>query len=486
MAKPKRFSFLRKAGHALFGTNDIANVKVKRVTPMRRMGVSGTVNYGGFIQQVEDKGALTGRERYRTYSEALANTAIIAAGVRFFVNLVSKADWKVEPAKDSGAKGEEVADQVNDILHDMETPWHRVVRRAAMYRFYGFSIQEWTAKRRDDGVIGLLDVEPRPQLTVERWATDEHGKVIGVVQRSPQTQEELFLPREKLVYLCDDTLNDTPEGLGLLRHVIELHRRLKRYEQLEGWAYETDMRGIPIGRAPLLALDELVESGDLAQADADAMVQELQDLVENHVKAPDMGMLLESMPYVTTDDKETPSTTPMWSLELLKGDSPAVAALAAAIERLNREIARVLGIEQLLLGSDSAGSFALSRDKSHNFALIVDGTLLELTEQFEKDILGPLFELNGWDTDLMPKLKTEAIQYKNIEDITSALRDMAQAGAPLMPHDEAAGEVYDLLGLTRPEREEMDLDSLIPNLPGEPEVDDLGEEETPNDPAEVN
>jgi len=54
-------------------------------------------------------------------------------------------------------------------MYDMERPWHRVVRRAAMYRVYGYSWQEWIAKKRDDGVIGYLDIEPRTQSTITRW-----------------------------------------------------------------------------------------------------------------------------------------------------------------------------------------------------------------------------------------------------------------------------------------------------------------------------
>ena len=61
--------------------------------------------------------------------------------------------------------------------------WARIVRRAAMYRFYGFSIQEWTAKRRPDGLLTLADVAPRSQMTIERWDMLTDGSIQGVVQR---------------------------------------------------------------------------------------------------------------------------------------------------------------------------------------------------------------------------------------------------------------------------------------------------------------
>src|SRR3546814_7164485 len=62
-----------------------------------------------------------------------------------------------------------------------------------------------------------------------------------------------------------------------------------------------------------------------------------------------------------------------------------------------------------------------------------------------------------------------------ISDWSSDVCSSDLAGAPMMPDDPAVGEIYDLLGLTRPpERmEDMDL-SLNPGRgdPGKPDPDD--------------
>lgn len=437
------------------------------------VGHMGTAIYGGFIVEKEKNARLTGVQKYRTYSEILANTAIVAAGVRFFLNLVAKAEWRVEPAKDVPPEGDEgsptssdeaveVADTIQEMMNDMDTPWVRVVRRAAMYRFYGFSIQEWTAKRRDDGQIGMLDVAPRPQVTIERWDVDVTGRVIGVIQRSEQTQEEIYLPRNKIAYVVDDTLNDSPEGLGLFRHIVESVQRLRRYEELEGFAFETDLRGIPIGRAPLQELEEAVRRNEITEEQRAVLEQGLEDFIKKHIKNPQLGIILDSTPYRSLDENASPSTVRKWDMDLLEGDgaSQGQESILKAIERVNREIARVLGVEQLLLGEGDRGSFALSRDKSNNFALVVDSTLQELTAVFDRDYVGPLMRLNGWDESLRPTLKTEAIQYRDIEQITTAIKDLALAGVAIHPEDEAVKEIFDLLGLSRlnPELAEQDLE----------------------------
>lgn len=453
----------------------------RAVPAFRTAGVSGTAVYGGFVDDFEANRDLKGPNKYKHYSDLLANVSIVAAGVRFFLNLVSNPDWRaVLPPEDERPpnfdeeRAQELANKVTRILKKADTPWNRVVRRTAMYRFHGFSIQEITFLRNalEDGVIGIKDIAPRPQQTIYRWDTDETGEVFGVLQRAPLTQREIYLPRKKLVYLVDDALSDSPEGLGLFRHIAEAGRVLRRYEQLEGWGFETDLRGIPIGRAPLQALKDMVEGGDISQAEMDARVLQMTSFIENHIRNPKLGLLLDSMAYETSDEAARPSNVRQWDLDLLKADASSHAEIAAAIERKIREIARVLGVEQLLLGDNGVGSFAMAKEKSHNFALIVDSTVKDLISVYEKDVVQRLFELNGWPLELMPRLQTDKLKFRNVEEITGALRDMAQAGVLLHEDDPAIVEVRELLGLSAPvtviDPEEMALlQGTMAGVPGE-------------------
>lgn len=461
----------------------LAPFRRKRVAPTQRAGTIGTAVHGGYVQSNETKSDLTGRKKWETFSEMLANVSIVAAGVRYFLNLVSKPDWKVEPPEESGDAGQEIADKVSEAIFKMETPWHRVVRRAAMYRFYGFSWQEWTAKKLDDGSVGYLDIEPRAQKTIERWDLDEHGTVFGVIQRSPQTAAEHYIPRAKSIYLVDDSLHDSPEGLGLFRHLAEGSRHLLRYEQLEGWGFELDCRGMPVARGPFSELQDLVKNGELSEEDRAAIELPLKDFIENHVQAPQRGLFLDSKTYATEDEKETPSTVYKWSMELLKAGSTNLGDLNKSIQRKTRELARIMGVETLLIGETGSGSLAMAKDKSGNFYLIVDSTLKELAEQFEKDVIDPLMMLNGWPEDLKPTLKIEKLQHREITEITQALVDMAQAGAVLDPEDPAINEVRDLLGLSKI-TEEMMLQNAIDASLDDPNPPPPPADEVPADPEE--
>lgn len=416
--------------------------------PQFPIGDTGVAVYGGHLTTNERDGSLIGTRKYQTFGEILANVSIVAAGVRFFLNLVSAARWKVVAPEGSGAQGEELAEKVQTMLDGMDTSWHRIVRKAAMYRFYGFAVLEWIMRRAEDGTIELANVEHRPQSTIERWDLDASGAVLGVVQTIQQTGASVNIPREKVVYLVEDSLSDSPEGLGLLRHIVEPARRLRKYEQLEGFGFEGDLRGIPLLRAPLMELLREVQAGTLKKEDMDRLLAPFVALMENHTKNPNLAMLLDSEPYTTRDAAATPSATPKWSAELMDGGDYSLEEVAEAIMRIVAEIARILGVEHLLLGTNG-GSYALSRDKSNNFGLVVDSTLKELREQFEKDLLGPLWLLNGWDPELKPELVTDTNATRDVEQVSAVIRDLSSAGVVLDREDDAVAELFGILGLPR-------------------------------------
>src|SRR5882672_5764928 len=187
--------------------------------PFTEMGTSGTAVYGGFVQIKEKSPDWVGWQKYITASDMAVNTSIVAAGVHYFLNLVAYPKWTVKPSDEKDKEAVEIAEFIDKVLHGMHSPWYKVVRRSALYRFHGFGVQEWTAMKRKDGKVGFRDIESRPQHTIEQWDIDEDGSVLGVWQRSPQNGRLLGLPRSKLLYLVEDTLTDSPEGIGMFRHM---------------------------------------------------------------------------------------------------------------------------------------------------------------------------------------------------------------------------------------------------------------------------
>lgn len=445
--------------------------RTENPSPAVARGTSGAIITGGYLQRNERNADLVGSRRYATWSDMIANTSIIAAGARYYLNLLAKADWTLDPANDT-AEAKALADRVNEIIHGMRRPWSRVVRTAGMYRFYGFSVQEWIAQREDDGSFGLLDVAARPQNTIEQWDTEVDGHVIGCVQKNPNTFEFTYLPRAKTVYVVDDSLADTPEGLGILRQLTKPAETLAELQRLETYGYEMDLQGVPIIRAPLAQIQANVASNKLTAAEGAAATSALIGFLTNHARRPDAGLMLDSAVYSGTGEQQTPTANRQWDIETLtSGSADSAVAVATAIERIQREMARIMGVEELMLGSDGAGSFAMSKQKTDNFALMVDSSLKEIKWAMQNDVVKTLFRINGWDVALMPTFRTEQSAFQDVTEMAAALREMSLAGAMLAPDDPAINEIRAIMGLSP--QKEVDLNALVSLMTSNDPNDDM-------------
>lgn len=454
--------------------------------PTKRQGVGGVNAIGGFIVSQERSADLSyGPTRFKTLQEMLLNTAIVGAGVRYYLQMITGPGWTVSPPENyvGDPEAERIADLVDDMLHDMRIPWYRVVRGAAMFKMMGFSIQEWIAKNRDDGNVGFDSIEKRPQFTIEQWDFDDDGQIVGWGQRVPHSGQLLYLPRSKCIYLTDDSITDSPDGVGLLRHCVETNRTLRRFEQLEGWGYETDARGIPVGRAPIGHLDNLVDRGLLDRAQADERIKAIKSIVRSHTKNPGLGIYIDSAVYTDQSPSLSPSGTPMYGLELLRGDGAGLSEVNEAIKRKNAEIARTLGVEHLLLGGDGKGSLALSHDKTDAFAQLLQSALQEIAWSFRQDLVRPLFELNNWDMKYLPELKPDAVQLSSITEIMTALSQMASSGSYMPPDDPVWNQIRDMLHLVEQPKMPVNVTGVLGGSPAaEPPVGQAKKPDAPGDP----
>jgi hypothetical protein len=231
----------------------------------------------------------------------------------------------------------------------------------------------------------------------------------------------------------------------MFRHVIDSARRLKILQDLECYGYENDLRGIPIGRAPIQAMKD---AGWSEEQIADALTQ-LNSFLEGHRRTPQLSILLDSMTYETRDESATPTTNRQWNVELLQSTSQAHEHVAVAIERLNREIARALGSESIMTGETGSGSLAMARDKSQTFALTVAASLKEMQETLQRDLVRPLMAINGVRPELEPMLRPDAIQHRSVSEVTTALVDLSKVGYTLAPQDPVVEKLFDMLGLPK-------------------------------------
>lgn len=417
----------------------------KTVSAFKESGKSSTAIQGGSIVTKERNSKLVGENKYRTYEDLIANVSIIFASLRFYTTLIASSAWSAEPA-DESTEAEQLAETVLDILHDMDQPFVETVKAASLFKFNGFAWLEMTAKKRDDGVIGLKSIESRPCRTIQKWDVDDNGNIKGVGQVLPLSAQTVYIPRWKSIYMVENLLTDSPEGWGMLRAVVETATRLQEIQKSEKMGINRDMRGIPIGRVPFAALSE---SGLDAKQIGDA-VKPVEDFVSMVQKGETTGLVLDSATYVSgssTQNGESHSFSgnKQYDLELISSQSNGLADVDKIIRRLQLEISRCLGTDVLMV---EGGSLALSKDKSQNLLITINSFLAEIAAQFNKDILPFLAKLNGWDANLLPVLTFSDVSQRSIEEIVASVRDLATAGITLDRRDDAVKEIFRSLDLT--------------------------------------
>lgn len=445
------------------------------------VGGPGFVVVGGYLQDQERHADLRDQVRFRNFRSAAINCGEAGLSILYFLDLLASVEWRFDPPKgmEDDATALEVAAFVERTVTTMTSPWPRVIRRLATFKIWGASISEWTSRPiregEDQGKVGFLDVEERPIETIRRWDTDRSGTVQGVWQEIPQDFSEAYLPRWKMVYLVDDSLESTPRGTGLMRLAYQAIKRVERYLQLEGYGFETDLRGTPIARAPLAD----IEAANLSAAKKAEILAPVRSFVEDHYVRPDRGVLLDSAVYRSKDVDQTPVNSRKWDLEIIKGGNTTQEAINTAINRELRRVARVLGTEAVLLGDGERGSNAMHESKVGLLRLRVDSTLLEVAHAVDYQLVATLLDLNGIDQRYRPRARPDAVKLEDVLELAEFYSKLAAAGAPLMPGDPAINHARSRAGA--PPIPEDVMDQMVEDaaLRREAEVDAMRAKATP-------
>lgn len=426
----------------------VLGVKPEPTPVTAAQGTGGIASFGGFLDSKEKNSDLTGPQKYVTYGDVMRNATIVAAAARAHDALITGVGWSLKPGV--GPLANQYAERVDQMIKTEQSsqPWNQTIGMLARHKWLGFAVVEKVLEKMPDGFNAYTQFEDRPQFTVEQWDLEPRsGHVNGFIQRDPTTGELTYLERWRCVYMADKSVANTPEGVGMLRHVVETWRELKRLIQLEGWAYETDLRGIPIGTAPIGVLDEMVKRKIITEADKALKLKGLVDFVKNHVRNPSLGIVLDSGVYTDQGPNRTPAVGKMWGLELAKGDGSGLAEINTVIDRKQREMARAIGWEHLMLGGDGKGSNAQHADKTAGVREVMNSTLATIGWQLDHDVIRPVADANGWDRTQLPCFVPDALQLRSVQEIVDALEGMARSGAVILSNDPVVNQVRGMLRL---------------------------------------
>ena len=345
-------------------------------TPQRRRFYQGQSDSWLF----ETNPALVRPQLYRSLQAMRSRIPVIATYVLLFNSFISKAKFSLKPVEDGDIAAAETAEKL--LWSRLESSWSRMLVKMASYRLLGFSTCEWVAEQDENGLWGLTDIFHLPQWTITSMNMDKREKVESFNQQAFGVQEAM-IPRAKTFYLVEDGTVDSPYGRGVLAECAETGLELLNLTELEQRGNLSNLHRKPNVLAPLAELAEKRQNGELTEDQYQRMIAPLMQFIQNPDSGPDINMMFESQTYPAYREGgavESPSNQRVWDL-IYPQPVPTDLSGQNPIERKTTEIARMLGIEALLLGNNSTGSFALAEVQADLFAAGIDGVLRDIANE---------------------------------------------------------------------------------------------------------
>jgi len=429
---------------------------------MTTLGDTGLRAYGGFITE-EYLAELTGSKGLKTFRRMATNDPTAAAMIGACKQMVQGVEWTVTAAKDSGDEGQQAKLFVEELLEDMDTPLTDVVSEAVTMFEYGFAPCEVTHKQRNgkgskftDGRFGIKEISLRAQTSLIRWEMDrETGAVLGMHQQTTWKGQQ-YIPREKIALFRTTANKGNPEGISILRAAYRPWYFKTKIEEIEAVGIERNNAGLPLIKIPGRYLDPSADPQEKAFATAMAALgsrirKDQQDAI------------------VVASDRDA-NNVPLLEVSLLTTGGKTFSA-TEVIQRYDRAMARSILADFIFLGEGSAGSFALSSDKTALFAQVVGHYLKRIADTLNRDVLDVLWRFNGLDPKLRPSLSPGDLENRNITEIVGSLVQMGAAGATVFPDRELENHLRKMLGVPLAPEEGMGADLGDQGAPGMGEED---------------
>ena len=403
---------------------NLSNVKAKL-----ELGYSGSNTRFGQIRADEFQNELKGKQGIRKYREMRDNDATIGAVMYATEQILRDVPRIVEPSDKKNEKAVEMAKWLETVFDDMEHTLDDHISEALSSLTFGFAIFEPVYKIRggpkfvdpkrkskySDGHYGIRKLASRAQWTIDSFKVDEKtGEILGVNQeRSALTSN--FIPKNKLVHYRTTTTNNDPSGRSILRNAFKSYVYLNTMQTTEGIAVERELNGIPIIRIPSDYLADDATEDQVA-------IRKMAERIGRDLKFNEQGSIVLPSDVWVVEDKAT--THRLVDVELIASNGNRNIAIDPIIRRYQHDIARSVMAEFLMLGSNSTGSYALSKSKTDIFLRSVESYINTIYDVLNEQVVKPLWELNGFDVELMPTLKAGDVAPHDLDALGSYLRNL--------------------------------------------------------------
>jgi hypothetical protein len=347
---------------------------------------------------------------------------------------------------------EDDGDSFHEIAEKMFTDWaggdfKDFLRNYVSTFLYGFSLFEMVLRKGETGYeVDDLCFHPQRYLTAkfkDSYTLEGFDSLL--------TQETIQLAQS--VYAKGiGNFNISAYGESLLKPAYFHFKNKCFYLTKENRQVQINLEGVPI-----FTFDNTKKNKDNIEADKARLMAEA-----NRYKAGLVtGLIMGSAPH--TDDEGRMSNIKREDVRLMSVEGSKFIDTNTLIQREENSIARALMAGFLVMVGQDSGSYALSKDTTSMFKLLVEGIAQHLCDTFNHQVIKPLWVLNGQPFEYLPELTYDSVDL-TLDGMATFINALSGAGIVLTESQE--DYLFEYGGLPKPEAEErlkMQEDALMMN-----------------------
>jgi hypothetical protein len=435
-------------------TKQLSETESKKI-----LGVAGTSTRNGTLKADELQPELRGKRAIRAYRQMRDNDATIGAALYAVEQMLRDVPIKVVPS-DTSEQAKVEAEFVESVLEDMDHSLDDHISESLSFLTFGFAAFEVVYKRRigpyeknpkkrskfTDGRIGIRKIAPRAQWTINRFDVDQQsGDLYGFHQDVSSGFGTNYIPMRKAILYRTTTINGDPSGRSILRNAYAAYERLNAIQQYEAIGIERELAGIPHAEVPAEYLS--ADATEAQQAVLNQMKEILRDLKFN-----EQGFLITPSDTYPGKDGE-PTNQKLVSVKLISSEGTRNIDIDPVVKRYQHDIARSVLAEFIMLGGGSNGSYALSKSKSDLFLRALESYINTIVDVLNKQLIEPLWRLNGLDFKYMPKIKAGDVASHDLKEMGAYLRNLNGASITVADDLDIVNALMEIAELPKPNPE---------------------------------
>ena len=398
----------------------------------------------------------------KRYHEMINHDSLVRAFASSLQLLLSSMTFSIK-CNDEDEENEEEA--YKEVAEKMFLDWgqgdfNEFTRQYVSTFLMGFSVFEILLRNGETGYeLEGMAFHPQVYLTA-KWEDDT--TLAGFDSRI--TKEPLDITR-CLYAQGVGNFDHNVYGHSLMRSAYIHYRNKIQIMGAEMYHVKANLEGIPVVYMDTDPTTKWQEAWNALKAQLLAIKQ-----------GKGSGLMLPSATYMDNDGK--PSSVRRNDIKLMSVEGSKFIDTNELIKREDNAIARALMAEFLVMVGQDSGSYALSKETTSMFKLIVEGIAQHLCDTFTHQIIKPLWLLNGQDFDHLPSLAYDSVDL-SLDGMATFLQALSGAGVVLTESQE--DYLFDYAGLPRPtgeERLEKESDLLMMSNPPIEGVEGESEDET--------